>query len=250
MTFTHRPAKREKVWVMVSLAGGTSSGKTMSAMLLAKGMAGGKPFAYVDTENRRALHYADQFDFEHGSLTAPFRPEAYAEAVETYANEGHSVIVVDSMSHEWDGDGGVLDFQEDEYARLGSRESAKMLSWQEPKKAHRKMLTRLLQVNAHLILCFRAADKIEMAKVDGKTVVRPKQSLTGLDGWVPICEPRLPFEMTASFLLMADAPGVPRPIKMPEHFKPLIRLDGPLGEGAGERLAAWAAGKPAAKAVA
>ena len=68
---------------------------------------------------------------------------------------------------------------------------------------------KLLQVRTHLILCFRAEPKIEMVKDGGKLVVRPKESLTGKDGWLPVCEKNLPFELTASFLLTSDAPGHP-----------------------------------------
>ena len=248
MTYTFRPAKRENVSLLVGIAGGTGSGKTFSAMRLASGMANGARFAVIDTENGRARHYADQFDFDYVDLRAPFRPDAYADAIDAAAKAGYPVIVVDSMSHEWDGDGGCLDWQEEEMERLGNREAMKMLSWQQPKKSHRKMVTRLLQVNAHVILCFRAQDKIEMVKEGGKTVVRPKRSLTGLDGWIPISEPRLPFELTLSVLMTADAPGVPKPIKLQDQHKAAVPLDRPITEQTGTALAAWASGAGTPKA--
>jgi hypothetical protein len=82
MTITFRPAVRENVPLLLGLAGGTGSGKTYSAMALAKGLAGGKRFAVIDTENGRAKHYADDFEFDAADLHAPFRPDAYAEAIE------------------------------------------------------------------------------------------------------------------------------------------------------------------------
>lgn len=242
MTVTFRPARREGVSLLIGLAGPSGAGKTFSAMQLATGLAGDKKFAVIDTEAGRALHYADTFAFDHADLRAPFRPSAYADAIQAADAAGYPVVLVDSMSHEWDGDGGVLDWQEAEFDRLGGRDGVKMLSWQAPKKDHRKMLTRLLQVRAHVILCFRAADKVEMAKVDGKTVVRPKQTLTGLDGWVPICEPRLPYELTLSALLLPDMPGVPRPIKLQEQHRPYFPLNKPITRESGRLLAEWAAG--------
>lgn len=244
MSFEFRPAVRENVPLLLGLAGGTGSGKTFSAMRLAKGIAGTKKFAVIDTENGRARHYADQFKFDVADLTAPFRPERYAEAIEAADTAGYPVIIVDSMSHEHTGDGGLLDWHEEEFQRMGGRNEVKVAAWIKPKTAHKQMVTRLLQVKAHVILCFRAEEKIEIAKVDGKTVIQPKRSLTGLDGWIPISEKNLPYELTASLLLTADQPGVPKPIKLQEQHRELVRLDGPLGEGAGERLAAWAAGKP------
>lgn len=243
MSVHFRPAKRESVPLLLGLAGGTGSGKTWSAMALAKGLAGGKPFAVIDTENGRARHYADEFRFDAADLKAPFRPDAYAEAIEAADAAEYPVVVVDSMSHEWAGDGGMLDWHEERFKQLGGRDAVKMTAWIEPKMSHRKMVTRLLQVRAHVILCFRAAEKVEMVRDErGKMVVQPKEALTGLAGWVPIAEKSLPFELTASFLLTADQPGIPKPIKLPAQLQPFVPLDRPLTEQVGSDLAAWASG--------
>jgi hypothetical protein len=122
------------------------------------------------------------------------------------------------------------------------RETMAAAAWIKPKGAHKHMMQRLLQIRAHLILCFRAEDKIEFAKVDGKTVVRPKQSPAGKDGWIPVCEKRLPFELTASFLLLDSEPGVPKPIKLQEQHRALFPLDKPITEDSGRLIAQWAAG--------
>lgn len=248
MTFTFRPAVREAVGLLIGLAGGTGSGKTFSALRLAKGICGDKPFALIDTEAGRAKHYADQFKFDHGDLKPPFRPDAYTEAIMAADQAGYPVIVVDSMSHVWAGDGGVIDWQEDELERMAGsdyakRERVKMAAWIKPKVSHKHMVQKLLQVRAHLILCFRAEPKIEMVKgKDGKIEIVAKQSLTGLDGWIPVCEKNLPFELTASFLLMADKPGIPRPIKLQEQHKILFPLDKPITEESGKLIAEWASG--------
>ncbi|HWG34677.1 MAG TPA: AAA family ATPase [Gemmatimonadaceae bacterium] len=242
MTIAFRPAVRENVGLIVGLAGGTGSGKTYTAMRLATGIARDKPFAVIDTESRRALHYADAFRFEHAELRPPFRPDRYAEAIQAADAAGYPVIVVDSMSHEWSGDGGILDWQEEEYQRLGGREATKLLSWSVPKQSHKKMVSKLLQVRAHLILCFRAEPHVEMVKEDGKTKIVPKTGLTGLQGWFPVTEKNLPFELTASFLLTADAPGIPKPIKLQQQHKALFPLDKPITEESGRLIAQWAAG--------
>jgi len=251
MTFTFKPAVRENVGLIIGLAGGTGSGKTYTAMRLAAGIAGDRPFCVIDTEAGRAKHYADQFTFDHGDLAPPFRPAAYTEAIQAADRAGYPVIVVDSMSHVWAGDGGVLDWQEEEFERMGGREAVKVASWIKPKVAHKKMVQQLLQVRAHLILCFRAEEKIEIAKDDkGKTVIIPKQGPTGLHGWMPICEKALPFELTASFLLTADAPGVPQPIKLQEQHKALFPTGKEITEKSGRLIAKWAAGAPLEKPAA
>ncbi len=198
--FMFRPAIREKVGLLIGLAGPSGAGKTFSAMRLASGIVGnGKKFAVIDTEARRSLHYADTFNFDICDLHPPFRPSAYADAIQAADKAGYDVIVVDSMSHCWASEGGVLDWQEEELQRMAGddwkkRESCKMAAWIKPKGEHKKMVSRLLQVKATVILCFRAEEKVKMEKVNGKTEIIPI-------GWQPICEKNLPYELTVSFLL-------------------------------------------------
>lgn len=252
--FQFRPAVRENVGLLIGLAGSSGSGKTYTAMRLATGISGDKPFAVIDTEAGRAKHYADAFRFDHGDLAAPFSPDAYSEAIIAADKAGYSVIVVDSMSHSWAGDGGVLDMQERELDRMAGddwkkREACKMAAWIKPKMAIKHMVQKLLQVRAHLILCFRAEEKIEMVKdQNGKMQIVKKQTATGLDGWVPISEKNLPYELTASFLLLATKPGYPHPIKLQEQHKALFPLDKPITEQSGKLIAAWASGAKSAPA--
>lgn len=248
--FSFRPATRENIGLIIGLSGPSGGGKTYSAMRLASGMAQGKRFAVIDTENGRAKHYADQFTFDHGALDAPFEPGHYREAIEAADAAGYPVILVDSFSHEHAGDGGILDMHEAELNRMvpdpkdyRRRDACNMAAWVKPKMAHKKMLSKLLQVRAHLILCFRAEEKIEMVKDEhGKLVIQPKKSLVGLSGWIPICEKTLPYELTASFLLTPDRPGVPQPIKLQAQHRVFVSLDKPLDEDTGRQLATWARG--------
>lgn len=265
MTFEFKPAVREAIGLIIGLAAGTGGGKTKTAMELATGMSGGKPFAVIDTEKRRALHYAPPpgkkadgkitYDFQHLELSAPFRPQYYAQSIMAADEAGFPVIIVDSASHEWAGEGGIIEWQEEENHRMAGgdenaqdywkrKEATKMAAWIKPKTNHKKMVTRMLQLRAHLILCFRAEPKVEMVKdpETNKMVIVPKKTRTGLDGWVPICEKNLPFELTASFLFTEDAPGVPKPIKLQEQHRPFFPLDKPITRESGRLLAEWAAG--------
>ena len=241
MAFTFRKAIRDNVSLLVGMVGGTGSGKTYSAMRLAAGISGAKPFAVIDTEAGRAKHYADKFNFDHGDLTAPFRPDRYAEAIAYADSAGYPVIVVDSTSHEHAGEGGLLDWHDDELKRMGGNQSATMAAWIAPKVAHKKFVQQLLQVRAHLILCFRAEEKVEMHRDErGKMVIGQKIVTTGSNGWCPVCEKTLPYELTASFLLTADAPGIPKPIKLQEQHRAIFPANHPIDEECGRRIAAWA----------
>lgn len=243
-----RRAVRENVGLIVGLAGASGSGKTYSAMRLASGIAGDKPFAVIDTEAGRAKHYADMFAFDHADLRAPFNAETYTEAIRAADTAGYEVIVVDSVSHVWAGDGGALDQHEAELQRMAGedwrkRDKCTMAAWIKPKSRHKRMVSHLLQVRAHQILCFRAEEKVEMVKDEkGKMQIVPKRSLVGLNGWMPVCEKALPFELTASILLLPERPGIPIPIKLQKQHRHLFPDGEPICEKAGKAMAEWAAG--------
>ncbi len=242
MSFSFRPAVREAVSLLIGLVGPSGGGKTYTAMRLASGIVGeGNKFAVIDTEAGRSRHYAEIFRFDVGDLTAPFRPESYLNAIKAADEAGYKAIVVDSVSHEWAGEGGILGWQEEELTRMAGddwkkREACKMASWIKPKMAHKQMVQRLLQVQANLILCFRAEEKIAMEKdPQGKMMIVPK-------GWQPICEKNLPYELTVSFLLTPDKPGYPQPIKLQEQHKILFPLDKQISEDSGKGISEWAVG--------
>jgi hypothetical protein len=210
-------------------------------MRLVKGICGDKPFAVIDTEAGRAKHYADLFKFDHGDLKPPFRPDAYAEAIKAADEAGYGAIVVDSLSHEWAGEGGILDWQEEELTRMAGdnyqkRESCKMASWIKPKMSHKQMVQRFLQIRGNLILCFRAEEKVKMERdANGKMQIIPL-------GFQPICSKELPYELTVSFLLTPDKPGIPQPIKLQEQHRSLFPLNQQINEDSGKMISHWASG--------
>ncbi len=247
MSVTFRPAVREDVGLLIGIAGPSGSGKTYSAMRLAAGMSAGKRFAVIDTEAGRSKHYADRFAFDHADLQPPFRSSTYTDAIKAADEAGYPVIVVDSVSHEHAGEGGMLDWHEEELDRIAGndgkrREACKMTAWIKPKGAHKRLVSRLLQVRAHIILCFRAEQKVDIVTVNGRTEVQPKRLASGFSDWIPICDKNMLYELTASFLLTPEHPGIAKPIKLEQQHRELLNLAAPLDEQAGEKLAAWAKG--------
>ena len=246
---TFRRAVRENVPLIIGLAGASGSGKTYSAMRLASGLSGGEPFAFIDTEAGRAKHYADLFKFDHADLRSPFRPSAYEQALKEADKAGYPVIVVDSCSHEHAGHGGLLDWHEEELERMSQgnesrRDNNTMRAWIKPKMEHKRMMDGLLQLRSHVILCFRAEQKIEMKKnpVTGKTEIVPKEIASGFSDWIPICEKNMLYDLTVSFLLVPGSPGIPIPIKLGEQLRTVIDVKKPINEEVGRRLAEWAKG--------
>ncbi len=264
MSYTFRPAVRTKTSVLIALAGTTGTGKTYSALKLATGLAGttGR-IAFIDTEAGRALHYAEQFRFDHLDIKPPFRPAAYRDAIVAAEEAGYDVIIVDSMSHEYEGEGGILEWA-DELLAGGEKSPG---NWKEPKSAHKRMMNRLVQCRAHLIFCLRAEEKMLLEQIpetnqDGsprinsktgkqwtRTVVTPAKDRPLEERWQPICEKRFMYEMTASFLLLPDKPGVGIPVKLQEQHRPFFPEGERIGEASGQGLAAWARGGKAPPAT-
>lgn len=259
-TFDDRPATREKTPILVGIVGPSSSGKTFSALRIAAGfqrVTGGDTY-FIDTEARRALHYADKFKFRHVPFGQPFSSLDYLEAIEHCMKKAAGgkmpTIVIDSLSHEHEGPGGLLEWHEavldkmagDDYRK---RNALTMLAWAKPKAARRRLINSLLQMEANFVLCFRAKQKIKMEK--GKD---PEPL-----GYQPIAGEEFIYECTLKCLLLPGANGVPTwqsdmlgekaMIKLPEQFRRTFNANPQLTEDIGEELAKWAAGAPPAESA-
>jgi energy-coupling factor transporter ATP-binding protein EcfA2 len=242
MPFDFQAAVRTNTAIILALAGASGSGKTKSALELAVGLAGetGK-ILVIDTEGRRALHYADEYRFHHYEWRPPFTPAALGELLREAERQGFAVVIVDSMSDEHEGEGGLCDMAEAELAKQqGAKNSG--AAWGKPKAEHKHHVVRWLrQTQMHVIFCLRADEKVRFEKVvkDGRerTVIIPV-------GWQPIAEKRLLYDVTTS-LLFTPAPGragIPEPIKLYDKHAPFFPADRRVARAAGAALARWAAG--------
>lgn len=250
MAFTYRDAELSNATVFIGLAGPSGSGKTFSALRVATGLARGKPVYFIDTEARRGLHYANQFKFKHGELSAPFSPSHYLEAIHAAKAAGAGVLVVDSMSHEHEGDGGVLDMHETELDRMAGndyakRERVKFAAWIKPKRDRNKLVNAILQLGMHCVFCFRAKEKIALVKDNNG-----KQQPVAL-GFQPIVGDRFEYEMTALLMLPPNSRGVPDLAlsKTQDQFAPFFKPGAQIDEMLGQRFATWADGKAAPTAT-
>jgi len=251
-TFTDQKAKRERVPMLVGLIGASGSGKTYSALRLASGMqkiTGGEIF-FIDTESRRALHYADTFDFRHVEMNEPFSPLDYLEAIKYCASKKASILIIDSMSHEHEGPGGVLEMHDTILDKMAGgdfkkRERLTFAAWAKPKAQRRKLINEVIRMGVNGVFCFRAKEKIKPAKVDGKSEMLHL-------GWQPIAGEEFVFEMTINCLLYPNSGGVPNwapdekgenaMIKRPTNLVSVFQDGKPLSEATGEGLAKWAQG--------
>lgn len=303
VTSAFKPARRTGVSCIVGIAGETGAGKSLTGLRVARGLAADPGedlqdpatlakidarIAAIDTEAGRLLHYAvaegelprpfspkrgAAFGFQHADLKAPFSPERYQELIEQADAAGFRVIMVDSFSHEWDGEGGCSDIHDDDLEamltqsrkrvadRSGNlpswwdesqqRDKLSLTAWKGAKMRHKRMVGRLLQCRAHIVVCMRAEDKmrIETRKEQGnngkeytKTVITAPADMPPALRWQPICEKRFPFQLITSIVLAPDQPGVPIPLKMQEQHRGFMTSGEPLDERFGVALAAWARG--------
>lgn len=239
--FAFKPAAsfNQRHGIFVAVTGGTNSGKSYSALRLARGLAGpGAKIAAADTEGGRLLHLRQYFDFDLTMIDPPHRPEKYAAVAKDAEDAGYGALVIDSFSMEWVGLGGVLDWQAEEFQRMGSREAVKLASWIKPKVGHKAMVYSLLQRRIPIVFSMRAEEKAKKVGNDVKSE------------WAPICNKAFPFEVTVSFMLMQDRQGVidlGRPHKMEGSHREIFRDGEQLSEQHGEMLARWAAGAPVDK---
>lgn len=260
-TFDDKPATREQVPLWIGLVGCSGTGKTYSALRIGTGIrsvTGGELFV-IDTESRRSLHYAEAFQFRHVEFSAPFAPSDYQSAIEHCVKRGAKVIVIDSMSLEHEGPGGVLEAHDAEMERLAelwhtSRDKTNMTAWAKPKAERRRLINTMLQLPCSFVLCFRAKEKIRIASgnevdEDGK---RLKRGAPIDAGWQAIGADEYVYEMLARALLPPGCNGVPQwqasvpgeglTIKLPAQFRGVLDTGNQLSEDMGRAMAEWARG--------
>lgn len=249
MTLVWREARREGVGIFVALAGGSSSGKTFSALRMASGIVaarGGGEIGVLDTEAGRTLHYADKFRFRCAELAPPFTPEQFAAAAEdAEKKQGFAVLIIDNFSSEWNAEGGVLDMQLADLDRRAGKDEKKRhralsASWIEPKRRHKAMMNSFQQRRIPIIFVLRAEEKTKPG-ADGEKPVYL--------GWVPVGDKRLKFELTVMLTLHPDRPGrvdLSLPHKLEDQHARLFPPGELIGESAGAGLWAWANSQGAA----
>ena len=173
MAFQVKKAKREKIYTKLALLAPSGGGKTYGALRLAKGMAEeieketGKKARILmgNTESKRGLYYADEFDYDIVDVEAPHNPEKYVELIEFAVSEGYDILIIDSSSHEWEGKGGCLELQQ--------QAGGTYQSWAKVTPRHNKFINAIVDSPIHIIATMRGKDQYEMSKDErGRTSVQ------------------------------------------------------------------------------
>lgn len=186
-------ASRKKVKLRLNISAPSGAGKTYSALLLAKGLVGDwEKIGIIDTENESASLYDHLGNFQSLSLTAPYTPERYIEAINAGIAAGFECIILDSSSHEWNGLGGCIDLNEKlaQTKYKGNTWSA----WNEVTPRHDRFVQTVLQAPVHIITCTRS--KMETVMTDDKKVKKVGMKDIQREGWE--------YELTVSLNLDRD----------------------------------------------
>ncbi|MCA6484783.1 MAG: AAA family ATPase, partial [Chitinophagaceae bacterium] len=154
-------AARKRAKIKMGLQGPSGSGKTYSSLLIANGLCPNwSKIAVIDTENGSADLYAHLGGYQVLSLTAPFTPERYIQAIEVCEKAGMEVIIIDSLTHEWEN---LIDFH-------SSLQGNSFTNWGKITPRHNAFVQKLLQSQAHIISTIRTNQDYVLNDRNGKMV--------------------------------------------------------------------------------
>ena len=162
-----RQATRTKAKIRLGLSAVSGGGKTYSAIKIAKGLSRGdlSKVAIIDTENGSADLYAHLGNYNVLTLHPPYTPERYVECIKSCEDAGMEVIIVDSITHEWNGKGGILDIH-------SSMTGNSFTNWSSLTPRHQKFIDAILQSKCHVITTVRRKQDYDLSKdSNGKTKV-------------------------------------------------------------------------------
>jgi hypothetical protein len=179
-----RKAQRHKAKLRLGIAAPSGAGKTYSSLLIAFGI-GGK-VGIVDTENGSADLYAHLGNYDVITLSAPYEIKKYLKAIKTFEENGYDTIIIDSLSHAWAGDGGLLD-------KVGKMSGNSYANWRHITPEHNSLVEAMLQSSCHIIATMRAKTDYVLEEND-KGKQTPKKV-----GLAPVQREGMDYEFTVMF---------------------------------------------------
>ncbi len=235
-------AKRTATPILSSLAGKSGSGKTYSALLLARGLTGGamNDVFLIDTENGRASRYADDDavgGFKVFNMQPDFTPEAFIQLIDQAENAGAKCIIIDSFSHEWNGIGGCVEIAD---RIAGNNPNKKLVAWANVKPRHKRLVDRITRGTSHFVICLRAAEKAKTEEYidrngNKKTAIKTSEFPEAEQ------EKNFIYEMDISATLIKDDAGNHKAMftKVNSSLAHIAKPNTPITEATGKAIADW-----------
>jgi len=179
-----KKAQRMKAKLRLGIAAPSGAGKTYSALLMAFGL-GGK-VGLIDTEHGSGHLYAHLGDYDVIGIEAPYTVAKYTQAIKAFEEAGYTTIIIDSLSHAWAGDGGLLDKQ----GKLADRGTNSFAAWRTITPEHNTLVDAMLQSPCHIIATMRAKQDYVL-EVNDKGKQTPKKV-----GMAPVQREGMEYEFT------------------------------------------------------
>lgn len=189
-------ATKKKLKLKLGISGPSGAGKTKGALWLATNLIPGGRVLCVDTENSSALLYADEFTFDHIPLPPPFESSRYEACIDYAVQEGYDVLILDSITHQWDGEGGVL--RRKEQLDIKNPKSNSFMNWAKFTPEHTHFIETIKQAPLHIIATMRSKQDYVLEKRGEKTV--PVKM-----GLAPIVREGTDYEFSIVFDLTRDS---------------------------------------------
>jgi hypothetical protein len=191
-SYMFKKAQRTQTKLKIGFSGPSGSGKTYSALRLATGMGG--RIAVIDTENNSASLYGNQFNFDVASISAPYTTAKYLAALKQAEDDGYDIIIIDSTSHQWAGDGGIL-WRKEQVDRRGGNS---FTNWSKFTPEHEQFKSAVINCTKHLICTLRSKQDYVMGENS-----KGKQAPTKV-GLAPVQREGFEFELSLMFDMAMD----------------------------------------------
>ena len=182
-----KKAVKHAAKLRLSLAGPSGSGKTFTALTLATALADGQPIAVIDTERGSASKYSDIFDFDVMELDN-FHPEKFVQGIKEAQDGGYAVLVIDSLSHAWNGTGGLLELVDTIAKR--KYQGNTFAAWKDATPIQNMLIDALTSCSLHIIVTMRSKQEYILEKDERTGKTSPKKA-----GMAPIQRDGLEYEM-------------------------------------------------------
>lgn len=188
--FAPRKAQKHSVKLKMAIQGPSGSGKTEGALSLAKNFVPNAKILVVDTENESASLYADRYEFDTIPLCAPYTSDRYRKAMQAAIDGGYDVLIVDSLTQQWDGEGGILRRKEALDRQPGSNSYT---NWSTYTPEHTAFVEFIKQLPVHTICTLRTKQEYVL-ETNSKGKQQPRKV-----GLAPIQRDGLEYEFTLVF---------------------------------------------------
>jgi hypothetical protein len=218
----------------LAFTGPAGSGKTYSALAVAEALVPGGKVALLDTEHGSAAKYADIFQLDTLTMEPPFHPGRYIEVINAAAKAGYDVFIIDSMSHAWTGQGGLLDVVND-IARAKYQNNT-FMAWKDGTPIQNRLIEAILRAPIHVIATMRSKTEYAVTK-DEKTGKSKPEKI----GTAPVQRDGFEYEYDVIIDLGIDNVGVVNKTRCPALAGKVIDKPGPA---LADTLRDWLKGAP------